>query len=160
MTQQEPRDIVKRIWLFLPVLLVACIGGGSTGPGENVNLTGNWAGPVRVALGVDTLNAPLAMQIQQSSNTGELTGTLSFTPIGEDRPITGEVKDREVTLFTQAEESPEGDCHLYTQRWVFTVRTAELRLTAVSGQLCEPDGLGGHATLRTITGGSGTVLLQ
>jgi hypothetical protein len=156
---RSPEAQLRAAWSLSACLLCACLGGGNTGPGEIADINGIWRGEIRLATGPDTLVAPAQLQLERSSNSGEITGGLSYLPLGETISVAGEVDNgREVILTTAPEPVEQSDCHLFTQRLVFLPISGELRLRAASGQLCEGDGAGGHLPLRTITGGTGVLL--
>lgn len=141
------------------LLLCGCIGaGGSTGPGENVNVTGTWLGTLHVAFGSDTVSTPVQFELTHEPNSGELTGVVSASALGDVVMLEqSEVKSRVVTIVTQYDETGSDDCHLYRQTWEFLTLVTEMRLTKLTGTLCVGDGNGGHESLRVITGGRGNV---
>jgi hypothetical protein len=150
---------MRNTLLLSVVLLCGCIGsGGSTGPGEAVNVTGTWTGTLKIAFGSDSISAPVQFELNHEPNSDELTGVVSASVVG-DVVISEEsgVKSRVVTIVTQYDETGTDDCHQYTQTWEFLSLVTEMRLTKLTGTLCVGDGNGGHESLRVITGGRGNV---
>lgn len=137
-------------------VLTACLGS-STGEGEQINVTGTWAGEIRVALGADTLVGPAELTLEHAPNSDELSGTVEFPLLGNLEMI-GEsrVSSGEMVLVTRHDDNGIDDCHLSGQNWEFNVFPLEMRLRSVRGEMCEGDGAGG-TSIRSITGGSGVL---
>ena len=142
-------------------LLAGCFnfGDNNTGPGEQIDVTGTWEGELRVALGADTLVGLAEFVFDQDANSGDLTGTLEFAPLGDLVMLEeSQVHTTQVDLHTRHVDTGTDDCHEYAQRWDLRSFAGELRLTTMTGDFCEPGGAGGQTVVRQITGASGTFI--
>ncbi len=124
---------------------------GSTGTAAaTVDVTGSWSGSLTVSASGGSYGGAMSYSLTQSGNN--VSGTES-----DGGGVSGRLRGTTLTLSLSPSVSESDDCHLYSQTFRFTVSGSTMTLTSASGAMCYGNGAGGHTSIDTFTGGSGTL---
>lgn len=122
-----------------------------------INVTGTWSGTL--TLNTQSGSGPFALTYVLTQTGSTITGTSAGGSSGDPaNPIySATLTGNSLTIISYPAQVSSDDCHLYSKTFTYTVSTTTMSLTSASGTMCSGNGTGGHTSLTTITGGSGTL---
>lgn len=122
-----------------------------------VDVTGTWSGTL--TLNMQNGSGPFALTYVLTQSGSTVTGTIVGGNSGDPaHPISSAtLAGNSLTIISYPAQLPYDDCHLYSNTFTYTVSRTTMSLTSASGTMCSGNGTGGHSSLSTITGGSGTL---
>lgn len=121
-------------------------------------ITGSWSGIGTVVLDGAPQQVPMRFQLVQQG--ARVSGCASLGGGGkpeDEHDVSGTIDGASLSLTVTPRPAPGDDCDRFPVQFAMSVAGDALSLESVSGQACDGDGSGGHAALRPLSGGSGTL---
>ena len=147
-----------RAALSLCLVLAACSDtSGPGGNGDDLNLAGSWTGAMTIVTDAGTFASDATLTLTHTGST--IAGAMLFAADEDNEAlgVVGTLAGSTLTIVMTASQSASDDCHLFPVTLVFTATASTLTATGASGQVCDGDGMGGHESLDTVSGATGTL---